>query len=51
MARRAPPVPEGHRDAEEDTDGSNEDRGLPDAVAYAIVLFLVFIAEHNLPFR
>lgn len=29
----------------------NGDQGLPHAVAYATVLFLVFIAEHNLPFR
>lgn len=37
--------------AEEGDDVTDEERRLPDAVAYATVLFLVFIAEHNLPFR
>ncbi|XP_076044849.1 uncharacterized protein LOC143027446 [Oratosquilla oratoria] len=47
MTRR---LPEGRRDPEQGASASNEDRELPDAVAYATVLFLVFIAKHNLPF-
>ena len=34
----------------DDGDG-DQDGGLGNAVAYATVLFIVFLAEHNLPFR
>lgn len=29
----------------------DQEAGIPDGVAYATLLFLVFISTHNLPFR
>lgn len=42
---------EARTSAEEGHDVREEERRQPDAVAYATVLFLCFMAEHNLPFR